>query len=234
MLFFIWIQRSREEKYVQELAFILFVTDSLFAFVRLPTTHWTTWIFRSCQQLQPAWFFSRILVYTMTMNSLLYAVVVHELFSDMIILELFQKVWEVFMITPKPHQLKKPLKKPISYRSFCLDINICCLIDRFWNVYTWITIFLQSGIVSLQDTWIKFLGCDFRRVFSLQWLRTWFWKEQLWLSRERGYNTSIEFWINLWMFFNSVCVCEYKCECHLFSSWRFWRYKGPVCIMVVL
>lgn len=42
----------------------------------------------------------------MTMNSLLYAVVVPELFPDMIILELFEKVWEVFVVTPKPHQPK--------------------------------------------------------------------------------------------------------------------------------
>lgn len=77
---------------------------------------------------------------------------------------------------PKTSSAQKPLKKPISYRSFCPDMNICCLIDRFRNVYTLITIFLQSGTVSLQDTWIKFLGYDF--ITGFQWPSMWFWMEQ--------------------------------------------------------
>lgn len=48
----------------------------------------------------------------MKMNSVLYSVVMHELFPDMIILELFENIWELFMITLKLHQLKNPWKSP--------------------------------------------------------------------------------------------------------------------------
>lgn len=57
----------------------------------------------------------------------------------------FLKKSEKYSGLPQNLISPKPLKKPISYRSSCSDMNFCCLIDRFRNAYTWITIYLQSG-----------------------------------------------------------------------------------------
>lgn len=81
---------------MQELTFFVvwFVTDSLFCFYQAPKHPLNN---VNIQELSAAaasmmiFFSSRILEHAMTMNSLLYSVIVHEMFPGSIILETFEK-----------------------------------------------------------------------------------------------------------------------------------------------
>lgn len=79
---------------MQELAFIYlisFVHRFIVFFFQAPNHPQNNMNIQKLSAAAAGLIFSRILAHTMLINSLLYAVVVHEMFPDIVILENFQK-----------------------------------------------------------------------------------------------------------------------------------------------